>query len=121
PLTIAKRRVPHTTNTIEPFQTYVGAAGTDSELQTIFSIYGGYLTVVMVAKILGKSENTARNKLKKLVPHILEQQNVPRITPSGKTPTVFSLKKGTRKHEFLEHRLATAEILVNTELLPTVA
>jgi len=107
--------------TISHMAALSSAAGTDAELQAIFSLYGGYLTVAMVAKLLGKSENTARNKLKKLVPHILEQQSVPRLTPSGKTPTVFSLKKGTRKHEFLEHRIATAEILVNTALLSTVA
>src|SRR6266496_954424 len=122
PWTIAKRRIPVASPlSFTPFQTFVGTAGTDAELQAIFSLYGGYLTVSMVAKLLGKSENTARNKLKKLVPHVLEQQSVPRLTPSGKTPTVFSLKKGTRKHEFLEHRLATAEILVNTALLPTIA
>lgn len=123
PSAIAKRRVPVTSpHSHTPLQTFVGASGTDAELQSIFSLYGGYLTVSMVAKILGKSENTARNKLNKLVAAgILETQNLPRTSPSGKTPTVFSLKKGTRKHEFLDHRLATAALLVNTALLPTFA
>jgi len=88
----------------------------------MFSLYG-YLTVALVAKLLGKTENTARNKLNKLVDAgLLETQSVPRTSPSGKTPLVYTLaKKGVRKHEFLEHCLATSEILVNTALLPTVA
>src|SRR5262249_20656081 len=42
-------------------------------------------------------------------------------SPSGKTPFVFSVKKRVRRHEFLDHVLATSEILLNTALLPTVA
>jgi len=121
PSIIAKRRVPVPSNTIPPVQTFVGAAGSDAELQAIFSQYG-YLTVALVGKLLGKSENTARNKLNKLVDAgVLETQHVPRTTPAGKTPTVYSLKKGNRKHEFLEHALATSELLITTALLPTVA
>ncbi len=122
PGTIAKRRVPRSSSPPIPLQTFVGAAGTDEQLQAIFSRYG-YLTVAMVAKLLGKSENTARNKLNKLVDAgVLQTQNVPRTTPSGKTPFVYTLvKKGARKHEFLEHALATSDILMNAALLPTVA
>src|SRR5947208_14164067 len=77
----------------------------------------------MVPNRLGKRENPARNKLNRLVDGgILQTQNVPRTTPSGKTPFVYTLvKKGTRKHEFLEHALATSDILISTALLPTVA
>jgi hypothetical protein len=118
---IAKRRVPATSLAYQPFQTFVSAAGTEEQLQAIFAQYG-YLTVALVAKLLGKSENTARNKLNKLVSAgILETQNVPRTTPSGKTPFVYTqVKKGVRKHEFLEHCLATSEILVNTAIVPTI-
>ena len=122
PVTLAKRRVPRLSPDLTPFQTFVGCPGNDEELQAIFSQYG-YLTVPLLAKLLQKSENTARNKLKKLVDAgVLETQSVPRTTPSGKTPLVYSLaKKGVRKHEFLEHALASSAILLNAALLPTVA
>lgn len=121
-ISIAKRRVPRSSSPLTPFQTFVGTPGTDEQLQAIFRLHA-YLTVAQVAKILQKSENTARNKLKKLVDAgILETQSLPRTTPSGKTPLVYSLvKKGQRKQVFLEHALATSEILVNTALVPTVA
>jgi hypothetical protein len=123
PSTIVARRVTASSaSNVQPLQTFVGAPGTDDQLQALFSVYGGYLTVAEVAKILQKSENTARNKLKRLVDAgILETQSVPRTSPSGKTPLVYSLKKGTRKHEFLEHALVSADILIQTALLPTVA
>lgn len=123
PLPPAKRRIPRSSSTNPPFQTFVGCAGTDEELLAIFSQYGGYLTVVMLSKLLQKSENTARNKLNRLVDSgLVEAQSVPRTSPSGKTPLVYSLaKKGVRKHEFLEHALATSEILLSAALLPTVA
>ena len=119
---IAKRRVPRSPSAITPFQTFVGCAGNDEQLLAIFAQYG-YLTVSMLAKLLQKSENTARNKLKRLVDAgALETQSVPRTSPSGKTPLVYTqVKKGVRKHEFLEHALATSEILINAALLPTVA
>src|SRR6266699_752452 len=122
PGNIAKRRVPVTSpSPAIPFQTFVGTSGTEAELHALFSQYG-YLTVSQVARILQKSENTARNKLNKLVTAgILETQSLPRTSPSGKTPLVYSLKKGIRKHEFLDHCLATSEILVQTALLPTVS
>lgn len=122
PVTLAKRRVPRSFTDLAPFLTFVGCTGTGEQLQAIFSLYG-YLTVAQVAKLLQKSLNTARNKLKKLVDAgILETQSVPRTTPSGKTPLVYSLaKKGIRKHDFLEHALAISEILLNAALLPTIA
>jgi hypothetical protein len=120
---IAARRVAVSlSQDVQPFQTFIGAAGTEQELQALFPLYGGYLTVAQVAKILQKSENTARNKLKKLVDAgILETQSLPRTSPSGKTPLVYTLKKGVRRHEFLEHALATSDILITSALLPTVA
>lgn len=124
PVTLAKRRVPRSSSDPTPFQTFVGCAGNDEQLQAIYSQYG-YLTVAMLSKLLKKSENTVRNKLKRLVDlGLLETQSVPRTTPSGKTPLVYSLaknKKGVRKHEFLEHALASSAILLNVALLPTVA
>ncbi len=120
-VTLAKHRVPRSRTDLTPFQTFVGAAGTDEQLVSIFSQYG-YLTVALVAKILGKSENAVRNKLNKLVDaKILETMNLARSSPSGRTPVVYSLKKGVRKHEFLEHALATSEILTYAALLPTLA
>ncbi len=117
---LAKRRVPRSCSPLTPFQTFVGAAGNDEQLQAIFSLYG-YLTVAQVAKLLCKSENAVRNKLNRCVSvGILEQQSQPRTTPSGKTPFVYSVKKRVRKHEFLDHALATSEILLNTALLPTL-
>jgi hypothetical protein len=119
---LAKRRVPLSSTDLTPSQTFVGAVGNDEQLQAIFSQYG-YLTVAMLAKLLQKTQNTARNKLKKLVDNgVLEAQSVPRTTPSGKTPLVYTLaKKGVRKHEFLEHAIAASEILLSAALLPTIA
>jgi hypothetical protein len=120
--TLAKRRVPRSSSPITACETYVGAPGTEQEVHGLFSLYGGYLTVAQVARILQKSENTARNKLKRMLSAgLLETQSLPRTSPSGKTPLVYSLKKGARKHEFLAHALATSEILITSALLPTVA
>src|SRR5260370_11322407 len=104
PLALAKRRVPRSSSDLTPFQTFIGCAGNDEELQAIFTQYG-YLTVAMVALLLQKSENTSRNKLKRLdYAVILETQNVPRTTPSCNTAPVYTLAENeVHKPQYPQH------------------
>ncbi len=52
----------------------------------------------------------------------LKTQSVPRTSPSGKTPLVYTLvKKGSRKHEFLEHALATSEGIAEYCIITNIA
>lgn len=119
----AKRRIVLPPSyTASPLQTFVGVSGSEAEIQALVSLYGS-VTVAQVAKLLQKSENTARNKLNKLVDAgILITTSVPRTTASGKTPLVYSLKgkKPAKSFVFLDHALAATDILINTALLSTV-
>jgi len=119
---IAKWRV-SASSPVTPFQTYVGASGSDAEIQALVTLYG-YVTVAQVASLLGKSETAARTKLKKLVDAgLLTVSSVPKVTPSGKTPLVYSVKskKLLKSQLFLDHALATSSILINTVSLPACA
>lgn len=105
---------------VTPFQTYVGASGSEADVQGIVQLYG-FVTVSHLAKLLSKSDTAARNKLKKLVDEgLLTVSSVPSVT--GKSPLCYAIKtkKQLKGQLFLDHALATTDILLHTVMLPGV-
>lgn len=134
----AKRRiaVPMVLNR-EPFQLITGEFPTDI-LAVLYHFH--YATLPQIAKLLQRStsENYVRTKLKSLVTDGLVETVTLARSSAGKPPTVYYLtalgmKKvvdtlelptihstGVKKHGYLEHTLASNEVLIASVALPQV-